>query len=421
MNPTPCLRRGFLQPRDGRLGSLVAWLGVLGILMFMLQLEDVLPQSIIKAGGSSDVVHVSSFVDCSDTSNAEGVRTQANHWGAFDPVISSTNCTTILASKKSSDPMDWLEMCMENHDIYQRYMTSKSRNFLKSVIPQIEGHDKRTTQFANSTNDEKVSMLIIGDSLDKFMAYHICNITHGVATKIDPPRFSNRRPFVCSSPTLEIAFFNVFGMKRTCSNDGVAHHQDNRSFNTTVDRIKSLLPDVLKLLDKKPQYVQIGSALWDLSQGCVSRNGVPQNYQDEYSLGMRNMYEHLISDHGGLAEDAKIYWRTSPPVRKSYSAKWARVSWIPFDVGGHGRTRRNQMILNQIMHDTVSDYHLGYGIVDWWQIVQGVPEKFLNQELPDGRHYVSTAESRIHHCEPNHSSQPPAHYSCHSTAIDPCS
>jgi hypothetical protein len=388
MNLSSCFRRAAFQPRDGRIGSLVVLLGVLGILMFALQLEDVLPRSIIKAGGRSDVVHVSSFVDCSDTSNAEGLRTRGNGWGAFDPIVTSTTCTTMLASSKSSDPRDWLEMCMENHDIYQRYMASESTNYLESIIPQIKGNGTRTNPVFNATNDDRMSMLIIGDSLDKFMAYHICNITQGVATNVDPSRFANRKPFVCSSPTLEIGFFNVFGMERTCSNTGVAHHQDNRSFNTTVDRVKALLPDVLKRFDKKPQYVQIGSALWDLSQGCVGRNGVPRHYRDEYSLGMRNMYDYLISDQSGLAEDASIYWRTSPPVRKSYSAKWASISLIPFNVGGHGRTRRNQKILNKVMHDTFSDYHLGSGVVDWWQIVQGAPEKFLNQELPDGRHYT---------------------------------
>lgn len=362
--------------------------------MFAFQWEDVLPRSIVTKGGRADVVHVSSFVDCSDTSNAIGVRTPENHWGAFDPVVSSTNCTTMLASNKSSDPRDWLEMCRENHDIYQRYMASKSRNILKSIIPTIEesGNWTKAPGPQHTASDgittRRMSMLIIGDSLDKFMAYHICNLTRGVATKVDPPKFSNRRPFVCSSPTLEIAFFNIFGMKRTCDNDGVARHQDSRFFNSTVDRVKALLPDVLRLLDRPPQHVQVSSALWDLSQGCVARNGVPQHYRDEYSLGMRSMYDYLMSDQSGVAKDAHIYWRNSPPVRKSYSAKWARISWIPFNVGGHGRTRRNQKNLNQIMNETVSDYHLGNGIVDWWRIAQGVSEKFLNQELPDGRHYT---------------------------------
>ena len=103
---------------------------------------------------------------------------------------------------------------------------------------------------------------------------------------------------------------------------------------------------------------------------------------------MVRLYEYLSSGQGGIAKDAGIYWRTSPPVRKSYSAKWERVSLIPFNVGGHGRTRRNQKILNQIIRETFSEQQLGSGIVDWWQITQGVSEKFLDKELPDGRHYT---------------------------------
>lgn len=369
-----CLTRFIVTRQNSRIGSLVVLLGVLGVLVFVVQWEDVLPRSTTRNGS----IHTSSFIDCSNTTLSEGVRTRDNNWGAFDPVITSTHCTTVLASALSPDPMDWLEMCRENHDIYQRYMESKPKNYLKQIIPRTHG---------NQTSGDRIPLLIIGDSLDNYMARHICRITGAVTNKVDPPAFSRRRAFVCSSPQLEIGYLNIFGMYRTCDNDGVAYGQDPRVFNTTVDRVATILPEVLARLENPPQYVLISSALWDLSNGCVGRSWVPQSYRDEYSLGMRRMYDYLTSEQGGLDTNASIYWRTTPPVRKRYSSKWTGVSLIPFNVGGHGRTRGNQKVLNRIMHETFREYQLGSGIVDWWQIVQGTSERFLNEELRDGRHY----------------------------------
>lgn len=313
------------------------------------------------------------------------VRTKENHWGNLEPVVVSTNCSTVLASSKSSNPLDWLEMCRENHDIYRNYMTPATKNHLKDLVPSIFKEKNAPIQIENTTTQAstKKSLLFIGDSLDRFMAYHVCNITKGIVQNVDP----DQRPFVCSSPTLELGFFNIFGMYKTCSNGGLADKQDSRHFNFTADRLQALLPEVLDRMDSKPQYVQISSALWDLSEGCVGQNGVPDAYQDDYSLGMRQIYNYLTSEKDLLDENALIYWRTSPPMRKSYSAKWVRLGWIPFSPGSHGRTRRNQLILNQVLKDTFFDFDLGHGIVDWWQLVQSVSERFLDEELPDGRHY----------------------------------
>ncbi len=373
-----CIPRSAESRHCSRIGSLVLLLAVLGLLVFVFQWEDVLPRSMTQHYGSSGIIHTSSFIDCSNKSQSEGIRTRHNSWGAFDPVVMSTQCVTVVASQISSDPRDWLEMCRENHDIYQHYMESKSKNYLKDIIPRPRD---------NKTSSARITLLVIGDSLDRYMVNHICSITGAEVQKVDPPEFTQRRPFICSSPALEIGYFNIFGMLRSCDNDGVAFGQDRRLFNSTLERVAALLPDVLARFEKPPQYVQIGSALWDLSNGCVGRNWVPKSYREEYSLGMQRLYDYLISEEGGLSTNASIYWRTSPPVRRSYSAKWAGVSLIPFNVGGHGRTRKNQKIVNQIMRDTFEEHQLGGGIVDWWQIVHGVSENFLNQELPDGRHY----------------------------------
>jgi hypothetical protein len=383
----PCTQLGSdFYHRNGRIGCAIAVLGVLGIFVIALQLNDLLP----RLGSVKILNQPSSFVDCRNGSLAVSVRTAENSWGAFDPVVESLTCPTLLASNVSSDPADWLKMCSENHDLYRQYMSTKTKNHLKGILASSETKLSMSGRFQLNTTASKrrPSFLIIGDSLDKFMAYHICNITGGVVTKVDPPKYKNRRPFVCSSPSLEIGFFNIFGMAKTCDNAGVAHFQDSRSYNSTVERVAALLPDVLRHFENKPQYVQIGSALWDLSHGCVGRNGVPESFREDYKNGMLKLYGYLTSQASGIQKDAGIYWRTSPPVRKSYSSKWERISLIPFDVGAHGRTRKNQWILNQVMHDTFSELDIGHGIMDWWQIAQGVSETFLNKELPDGRHYT---------------------------------
>ena len=257
-------------------------------------------------------------------------------------------------------------------------MDSTPKNYLKDII---EGAHKK-----NATVDNRMTLLVIGDSLDRYMVNHVCRIMGAIPRKVDP-KVSYRRPFVCSSPVLEIGFFNIFGMNRTCDNGGAAYGQDRRLFNTTVERLTALLPDVLGKLSKTPHHVQVGSALWDLSQGCVGRNFVSRSYREEYVLGMQRLYDFLRSDQSGLNKSASIVWRTSPPMRIRYSAKWVALSLIPFDVGAHGRTRRNQRILNRLVKQTYNSDELGNGIVDWWNIVHGTSERFLNEELLDGRHY----------------------------------
>jgi len=369
--------------RNGRIDSALALLGVITIYVLGVQLQHT-PQPWESV---TLLNQPSSFVDCKNISSlGPPVRTHENSWGALDPVVESLHCPALLASNISSDPEDWLEMCSENHDVYRQYMAQTSKNYLKSILASSDTTIPRDTRLGR--DGKPPSFLLIGDSLDKYMAYHICNITGGVVTKIDPPKYCHRRPFVCSSPTLEIGYFNIFGMYKTCDNGGTAHLHDSRSFNSTIDRITALLPDVLKHFKRKPQYVQVGSALWDLSQGCVGRNGVPQSFREDYKEGMERIYEFLISEESGIEKEAGIYGRTSPPVRKSYSAKWVRIGLIPFNVGSHGRTRGNQRILNQLIRDDFIEHHLGDGVVDWWKIARGVSEQFLDKELPDGRHYT---------------------------------
>jgi hypothetical protein len=368
-----------LSIRHSRIGTLIVVVGVLGVLVVVFQLDDVLPFATSRNGSSGTIAISSSLIDCSNRSLGQGIRRHDNSWGALDPVVISKRCTNVNASAISSNPLDWLELCHQNHDIYQRYMDSTAKNYLKDIV-------ERAKQPNATIGKDKMTLLVIGDSLDRYMVNHVCRITGAIPRKVDP-KVSYRRPFVCSSPVLEIGFFNIFGMYRTCENGGAAYGQDRRSFNTTVERLTTLLPDVLSRLSQPPQHVQVGSALWDLSQGCVGRNFVSHSYREEYVLGIQKLYDFLVSDQSGVNNNASIVWRTSPAMRRRYSAKWVALSLIPFNLGAHGRTRRNQRILNRLLIDTVTTKRLGTGIVDWWKIVHGTTERFLNEELLDGRHY----------------------------------
>ena len=217
------------------------------------------------------------------------------------------------------------------------------------------------------------------------MLHHICTVVSGTVIKVDPGRKNARRqPVVCSSPLLEIGYFNIFGMSKPCDNGGFAKLQDSRSHPSTLDRVTALLPEVLNHFETKPHYVLMGSALWDLS--CVNSTGISSEFLDDYKSGMLRLYDYVTSGQAGNANDVEVYWRTSPPVRQTYSDKWENLT---LDDGlGRGRTRNNQRVLNQALRDTFVEHRLGRGIVDWWQIAQGVSENFLEKELPDGRHYT---------------------------------
>jgi hypothetical protein len=156
-------------------------------------------------------------------------------------------------------------------------------------------------------------------------------------------------------------------------------------------------------------YVQVGSNLWDLSDGCNDQLGVSREYAQQYQQGIAQAHEAIqrsiqdflqdlvwYDDHGNEMERfvrSHIIWKLAPPISLRYSK---RIT----DKRG-GRTRSNQQYLNQLLRETVvaddslqqqePSFKLGSGMVDLWSVVKtNMPsEKDLNEELKeDGRHYT---------------------------------
>jgi hypothetical protein len=272
-------------------------------------------------------------------------------------------------------------------------------------------------------------VLVIGDSTDRIMTSHICELLRGTETNVEPER-EQSRPNVCTAtlggnaPTTFVAgYMNIFGMHHTCRNGGTAASVDPRPFNTTADRISVVLEEVLEKIpwnatmpppDKPAHtplevYVQVGSNLWDLSDGCNDQLGVSREYAQQYQQGIAQAHEAIqrsiqdflqdlvwYDDHGNEMERSvrsHIIWKLAPPISLRYSK---RIT----DKRG-GRTRSNQQYLNQLLRETVvaddslqqqePSFKLGSGMVDLWSVVKtNMPsEKDLNEELKeDGRHYT---------------------------------
>ena len=206
------------------------------------------------------------------------------------------------------------------------------------------------------------------------------------------------------TPQIDASYFRIYGMYRTCECGNFASMNDSRVrlFNSTIHRIKSLLPhEVLNRLPsaaltatpnnnndngeilKRKDYADakvvffVHSALWDLSKGCNDETPVTEEYQSTYEQGILDMYNGLKE----LVPDASIYWRTTPPVTLDQDQRSAE--------GKRGRTRVNQITLNDILRRTVSKHELGI-VVDWWsQIVTGnvTEAKITSNVLGDGIHY----------------------------------
>jgi hypothetical protein len=319
---------------------------------------------------------------CKSNGTINGTIGTSSRTSSFLPHLNLTQInTTTTTSNPTSQKPDWFSKCESSNDIFRQHFSSASAstNFLLSS-PQ------------NDNITDRKTFLVIGDSLDRFMSQYVCQIWGGTFHGLE----TRRRPAVCRSNVYNendiyenntsrhaiirhLGYFNILGMHRRCENGGTAERVDPRRFNTTADRLRSLLPRLLEFLPHPPDYVQVGSALWDLSEGCNDQVGVSEAYQQEYILGIHQIYEALTEQLTGiLPPNTPIFWRNSPPIRKSYSNQMEEL--------GHGRTRDNQKKMNDLLRHTVTSNNLGQ-IVDWSSVVQGVSEGFLDQELPDGRHY----------------------------------
>jgi hypothetical protein len=248
-------------------------------------------------------------------------------------------------------------------------------------------------------------LIVIGDSLDRKMTNFACSLFNGTKTKEEPDR-EFAHPFVCVSPVITTVYLNIFGMDTACPNGRSRRVHDPRPFNSTAERISTLLPVLLGLLppSKPPTdiFVQIGSNLWDLSQGCNNRTGIEEQYALRYRGGIRNAHQTLQNTLHSYYPSSKLWilWKMAPPLSQWFSDK-------RMIEGNHGMVRINQASLNAILKKEVGPtirvsstpiverpLKLGEGIVDVWSHVESVSlsESDLDQEFEeDGYHYGKCA------------------------------
>ena len=244
-----------------------------------------------------------------------------------------------------------------------------------------------------------ITFLMVGDSLDRNTVEFICQRGQPEGFRTIPihttnkkkrssapsKRVINRSSNICSNGNVTFAAFKIFGMHHECPNGQFLQREEHRHFPTTAERIEKVLP--LDILSRIPNVskgsnnnmtyvVSVGSALWDLSQGCNNHAGVDQAYQEQYRDGMLAIHSVLSR----LLPGAPLYWKTSPRITKTYSERNSKL--------GLGRTMDNLQTLNGIHRQTVAAEHLGT-VVDWWAQFQKVPESVLSSLAirPDGRHY----------------------------------
>jgi hypothetical protein len=325
-----------------------------------------------------------------------------DHVGIHNYVGSSTSTSTSTSTNTSL--MAEATGCA-NDPIFKGYFDLDSpRN---DLLPPLWKQALSPKTHSNNPFENK-TLIIIGDSLDRKVLENACYLINGKQQMLEPHRKSSR-PFVCisSSPTLNTGYLNIFGMRRPCENGITLRLVEPRPFNTTAERIETLLPGILELLPLKDTpgdfYVQVGSNLWDLSQGCNNQPEITDEYEKQYRMGVMEVattvhdviHKYLVNKHGnqGLSAKVHIIWKLAPPISLDYSNRALRK--------GGGRVRKNQEALNSILMDVVTSTRtstamtshkmkIGSGIVDWWKLVQDtVPsEDLLNAVLKkDGRHF----------------------------------
>jgi hypothetical protein len=240
-------------------------------------------------------------------------------------------------------------------------------------------------------------LIVIGDSLDRKMTDHTCLLLRGNKTKEEPQR-KFAHPFVCVSTTITFVYLNIFGMDAACPNSGALRAVDTRFDYSTAKRIASLLPVLLGLLPPhyppSDAFVQVGSNMWDLSQGCNDHLGIDEQYAMKYRQGLRNVHNALRDTLRSYYPSSKgwILWKIAPPIS-------LRLSEERMKAGTIGAVRINQDALNMILKDEVAvntgttggQLKLGDGIVDFWNHVNvlSLPDDVLDREFErDGYHFA---------------------------------
>ena len=287
--------------------------------------------------------------------------------------------------------------------------TSKFCPVVDYLGPVLRSHDTKLKI------REPITFLFIGDSLDRNIVAFACNegrekgfrvlptynqilqengsmainfsftdkgaqeLDH-IALPINTAERERNAARLCTTGNITLAFFKIFGMNHYCLLAGWAAREDSRYqlFPSTDDRVRNLLPfEILSRIPKGSKVVvNAGSALWDLSEGCVDEENVDKSYEKKYTAGIRILHQVLTE----IIPNATIYWRTSPPISQPYSLSREKLR--------RGRTRRNQAFLNDLLLRTVTAHQLGK-VVDWWAQLAGVPEDILTDSMTEHQtHYT---------------------------------
>lgn len=256
----------------------------------------------------------------------------------------------------------------------------------------------------NDEEPERISLLLVGDSLDRGMLEHFCalgkshnftltypQMTNPDETKRNKSRYPDKSAAICSDGYVTVSYFLIFGMDRGCDNGPTMRWFEDREPYNTADRVREILPlDIRHASEEHPvQAIMASSSLWDLSLGCNNRADMDPEYLASYESGAVKLRKSIVDVSQSMqgSEGAplpRIYWRTSPPVSLSYSRKSVSSQG--------GRNRENQAALNDALRTVVESKMSEDRVMDWSNMIMGGPhpleERQISPVLPDGRHYT---------------------------------
>ena len=388
-----------------------------------------------KPSSSSSSSYITSSSKLLQTRSGSGGSSNSfcnfeNGRGTFRGSKSGGDSSSIPNLTTTHDELfDWTwipETCQDKYVDYidlmkKKLASSRSSGGGSSSSSSQQQHNQ---QHNHHHNHHHLKLISIGDSLSRTQAEflkqelnmkqlpYLYNAPDTYLSSINIPKNiakwkqTSIEVYTSDILNLSIGSFGIFGMFKPCWNGGIAHNVDSRIYNTTVERINALLKveilDRLQQPSSQPSQPTTGgggdddedhivfllhSSLWDVSTGCNDKPYIDEDYAKGYVQGIKDMVQALKL----IEPNASIYWRTSPPISKTYDAKSVQRQ--------RGRSRNNQITLNELLKDTVvQQANLGYDgivVVDWWkqveQLINNNPttdDMLLSKYyIPDGIHY----------------------------------
>jgi len=287
--------------------------------------------------------------------------------------------------------------CQDTSPFFNKHFSLVQDHLSPLWWRSIHGNDQQSNipSINNPFGNGKL-LIIIGDSLDRKMTDYVCQIMNGTKTKEEPNR-ELAHPFVCVSPMITTVYLNIFGMDTDCTNDGAKLKVELREFNHTAERISTILPTLFGLLPPSGNndppsdvFIQIGSHVWDLTEGCNNHIGIDEQYEQRYRRGIRRVHTALqdtVHSHFPTSK-ISILWKMAAPISLKFSNQL-------MERGDAGMVRMNQEALITILQNETGASNLGEGYVDVWNHIQrqlSLPEDVLDGEMElDGYHYTKCA------------------------------